>query len=99
MHADRSMFVATARYTTDAKQFAAHVGMSLVDGDELLRIIGAGIAGGALHLPVADAPSSPRCPACGGEMVRRTARRGPQAGRDFWGCSTFPACRGTVAVS
>jgi DNA helicase IV len=27
-------------------------------------------------------------------MVLRRARRGPNAGNDFWGCATFPRCRG-----
>ena len=34
------------------------------------------------------------CPLCGGEMVLRTARKGPKAGEKFWGCSAFPKCRG-----
>lgn len=28
-------------------------------------------------------------------MVLRLARRGRNAGNEFWGCSTFPTCRGT----
>jgi four helix bundle suffix protein len=39
--------------------------------------------------------TSPSCPECGKPMRRRTARRGPNAGSDFWGCSGFPDCRGT----
>ncbi|MEO1661086.1 MAG: topoisomerase DNA-binding C4 zinc finger domain-containing protein [Pseudomonadota bacterium] len=39
--------------------------------------------------------SRPDCPRCGANMVRRTARRGPNSGNDFWGCSRFPRCRGT----
>lgn len=31
-------------------------------------------------------------------MVRRRARRGANAGKDFWGCSEFPRCRGTVQL-
>ena len=42
--------------------------------------------------------SAPACPRCGATMVLRTARRGPNAGRQFWGCSTFPRCRGIVNV-
>jgi uncharacterized C2H2 Zn-finger protein len=38
----------------------------------------------------------PRCPRCGKEMVLRTARRGPYAGNQFWGCSGYPACKGIV---
>lgn len=35
------------------------------------------------------------CPSCGASMVRRTARKGKRAGRQFWGCSRYPACNGT----
>jgi hypothetical protein len=56
--------------------------------------------------PVAAASSSPyatattphgvpTCPRCGSSMLRRTARRGRQAGRGFWGCSRYPTCTGT----
>ena len=34
-----------------------------------------------------------RCPRCGGNLVVRTARKGKNAGRRFWGCETFPKCR------
>lgn len=33
------------------------------------------------------------CPACGAAMVLRTARKGPNSGNKFWGCSNYPACR------
>ncbi len=39
---------------------------------------------------------APDCPKCGQSMVRRTARRGANAGNEFWGCSEFPRCRGIV---
>lgn len=32
-------------------------------------------------------------------MVLRTASRGPNVGQRFWGCSTYPRCRGTVDIS
>ena len=42
----------------------------------------------------AEAPQSARlCPKCGAEMVLRTARRGSNAGNQFWGCSNYPRCR------
>ncbi|MBL8356061.1 MAG: restriction endonuclease [Delftia acidovorans] len=38
----------------------------------------------------------PGCPQCGKAMVQRVAKRGPAAGKAFWGCSAFGAgCRGT----
>ena len=54
-------------------------------------------AQGAAQTPgaVSPAPASPRC---GKPMVQRTARSGPQAGGAFWGCSAYPACKGTRAV-
>jgi|SRR6266850_5820371 len=32
-------------------------------------------------------------------MLLRTARKGPRTGQAFWGCSAFPDCKGTLAVS
>jgi ssDNA-binding Zn-finger/Zn-ribbon topoisomerase 1 len=37
------------------------------------------------------------CPVCGSPMVRRQARRGANAGGHFYGCSRYPACKGTRA--
>jgi len=36
----------------------------------------------------------PKCPKCGNEMVLRTAKRGDRAGKQFYGCSAYPKCRG-----
>jgi len=33
-----------------------------------------------------------KCPRCGGEIVERIAKRGPNAGQKFYGCSNFPKC-------
>lgn len=38
---------------------------------------------------------SPVCPRCGEAMVVRAAKRGPQPGSQFWGCSGYPRCRFT----
>ena len=38
----------------------------------------------------------PDCPLSGNLMVLRTARSGKSAGKQFWGCSTYPDCRGVV---
>lgn len=36
------------------------------------------------------------CPKCGSPMRLRTPRRGPNAGKQFWGCSRYPVCKATV---
>lgn len=40
-------------------------------------------------------PGAPSCPRCGKPMALRTARKGPRAGSQFWGCSGYPNCKGT----
>lgn len=36
-----------------------------------------------------------RCPRCGGNLVVRTAKKGANAGKRFYGCSNYPKCRYT----
>lgn len=38
------------------------------------------------------------CPKCGSPMVMRTAKKGPNMGRRFYGCSTYPVCMATVNI-
>jgi len=38
------------------------------------------------------------CPKCGALMIKRTAGKGPNAGKSFYGCSNFPKCRGVVNI-
>jgi restriction system protein len=33
------------------------------------------------------------CPKCGSPLIKRIAKRGPQTGTEFWGCSGFPSCK------
>lgn len=40
------------------------------------------------------APSSV-CSRCGADLVLRTAKKGPNAGNQFYGCSNYPKCRYT----
>jgi len=45
-----------------------------------------------------DRSDQPACPLCGKPMKLRTARSGPKSGQQFWGCSAYPDCKGTVPV-
>ena len=40
----------------------------------------------------------PACPQCGKAMVLRTAKTGQNAGKQFWGCSAYPECKGVVRL-
>jgi four helix bundle suffix protein len=44
-------------------------------------------------------PDAPLCPRCNKPMRQRTARQGPHAGQQFWGCTGYPACKGTRPLS
>ncbi|NLC82298.1 MAG: four helix bundle protein [Lentisphaerae bacterium] len=41
---------------------------------------------------------APVCPECGKPMARRTAKSGKNAGREFWGCTGYPECKGVLEM-
>lgn len=49
--------------------------------------------------PVVAAASPPACPACSSTMVMRRPRSKASGDRRFWGCSSYPRCRGVVPIS
>ena len=53
----------------------------------------------AVEEPVAEYGETPVCPKCGKDMVRRTVKKGDNAGKAFYGCSAFPKCRATLALN
>lgn len=42
--------------------------------------------------------SSIRCPKCHSLMEKRLARKGKYAGKNFFGCSQYPKCKGIVNI-
>ena len=40
-----------------------------------------------------SASTSPLCPSCASPMIKRVAKGGENAGKEFWGCTNFPKCR------
>ena len=40
-----------------------------------------------------------KCPNCGSDMVLRVARRGPNAGNKFYGCTNYPRCKYIIDIS
>ncbi len=38
---------------------------------------------------------APVCPKCGKPMIKRTAKKGINSGKEFWSCSSYPECNGT----
>jgi restriction system protein len=95
--ADRGILVATSGFTRDAREFAAGKPLQLIDGEALIKL--AHPSAGVIAARTSDvSPQTPACPTCGKPMVSRMARRGPKTGSQFWGCSSYPDCRGTRAA-
>lgn len=98
--ARQAIFVTSGVYTREARSFAEGKNLLLIDGEKLAQMItpcrladvgrSFAVSTGAL-----DEGEAPACPRCRSRMVRRIARRGARAGTPFWGCETYPKCRGT----
>ncbi len=94
-------FVVTAGvFTADARAFAKGKHIALVDSAALTTLIRQAQASALARktMPgMRPRPSTerPHCPRCGNVMVRRTVKQGAKTGCHFWGCVTYPECRGT----
>lgn len=95
--------VTSGRFTAEALAFAEGRNVRLVDGQKLFAMIKQ--AKQSLGSNVTQFDSKPQvlppraatelsCPNCQSSMVKRIARTGANTGGEFWGCSTFPKCRG-----
>jgi len=102
-HGATGGFVVTSgRFTKPAIEFADGRNVTLVDGPQLLAMI-QGVSQNSLAAKNAVGPivpaESPACPTCSKPMAMRTARRGPETGQRFWGCTGYPTCTGTRATA
>lgn len=101
--AARAIVITSGHFTREAEAFAAGKPIDLVDGPKLLTLIqGVQFTNAHKAVPTSETPEAQpaalACPKCGSTMVLRTAKRGPNTGNSFWGCSTYPACNGTREV-
>jgi restriction system protein len=91
-------FVVTSGvFTDDARAFAVGRNIELLDGKALHALI-RGVSApsnAASAVPMVKSEGAPACPVCQSAMVKRTAKRGANSGNAFWGCSQYPACKGT----
>jgi restriction system protein len=100
--------VTSGRFTREATEFASGRNLKLIEGAALMGLIKQAQSARVTAVPQVKAPlpvpvppsqsSVLACPKCGGTMVRRTAKRGANAGGDFWGCQTYPTCRGVRSM-
>jgi restriction system protein len=101
--------ITSGMFTQEAKNFAHGKPIDLVDGAQLQQMIfqvqakktiakTSESVAPALGCPVPVEVQSHLCPRCGAELVLRTAKKGPNKGDQFYGCSSFPQCRFTQQI-
>lgn len=88
--------VTSGRFTGEAEAFAEGRNVQLINGAALKELLKpARPASQARQEPYLEDATMVVCPVCSHPMILRTAKRGPQAGQAFYGCSTYPVCKGT----
>lgn len=53
----------------------------------------------ASFIAVTSSSMIPTCPKCKSEMTLRIAKRGENAGKEFWGCTNYPRCRAIIQIA
>lgn len=96
---NQGMLMTTSEFTSNAREFAKGTKVTLVTGDMIVSKVN--------RLPDEDRKKllskildgdykTPTCPKCGIKMNLKTATKGPQAGKNFWGCPNYPKCRNVL---
>jgi restriction system protein len=91
------ILVTTGTFTPDALAFAKGKPIELVDGSRLAEMVRS-VHSAATQPADITVGLEPSCPQCQGPMVRRTAQRGANTGKAFWGCAAYPRCKGTADI-
>lgn len=98
--------VTSGSFSKDAREFADGRNVKLVDGQRLFGLLnqakqslGSQAKSPAARPTMTPTQSEPTCPVCASPMILRTAKKGANAGSQFWGCSKYPGCRGTRAIA
>lgn len=104
--------VTSGSFTEEAIAFASGRNVTLVDGPKLFGLVQQAKAArgsegrtevlvrrrSVTPFSLSAAESAIVCPTCSSAMVQRVAKRGENAGNAFWGCTGYPACRGTRPI-
>lgn len=97
--------VTSGQFREEAQAFAEGRNIKLVDGGKLKQLLANRQSTSPVTKPPVQAKpvvqpvsAEPACPLCQSTMVKRTARKGANAGNMFWGCGAYPKCRGIVNV-
>lgn len=94
-------FVVTSGvFTDEAAAFARDRDIELMDGEALRALID-GVKAPVKYFrdPLSILTmGAPYCPECQFRMVKRKARHGENAGKEYWRCARYPDCKGIRAI-
>jgi restriction system protein len=110
-HASSVKIIISGMFTQEAKNFANGKPIDLIDGVQLEALI-ANVQISTPQInptptpaesitsiaPIKTKEESKSCPKCSNVLILRTAKKGKNAGGQFWGCSSYPKCRHTQSV-
>lgn len=96
--AGKGIFMATSRFSDDAKQFAEEHKdkLFLIDGEKFLSMISMlpeEKREKLLALSAEGDYTTPTCASCGIKMIRRMGKSS-----EFWGCKNYPKCRSILKI-
>lgn len=91
--ADTVIIICSGYFTQDAINFANDKAIQLINGEALLNLVNEVKKESSI-----SKPKDTSCVKCGAELVERMAKRGPNAGSKFLGCSAFPRCKYTQSI-
>lgn len=95
------IFLTTSIFSPDALAFSKDKPLILIDADEFVNLIN-GLKDNDKRKIDAKAIegdyTTPTCVHCNVKMIKRTATKGKNEGKEFWGCINFPRCKKTMTV-
>lgn len=100
--ADQGVLVTTGTFTLQAREWAKGKPLKLVDGSEFLTTWKKAKATKSNSFIKEQLSTQTKneltCTKCGSPMVLRTATKGLNAGKQFYGCSRYPDCKTIIQI-
>ena len=97
---EKAYFITTGFLSREAKKFVSDKQIELIDGVKLMDFvrIADSIVSAEEQAIIQHRLKKPgyTCPMCGSQMVLRSVDSNPHTVTRFWGCSTYPACKGAL---
>jgi restriction system protein len=93
--ADVAVVMSNMDFTAQAIEDAKKLKVELWNRDKIYSLQK---AGNKEIVPTPVKEETLVCPNCGGELVLRTAKKGSNAGNQFYGCSNYPNCKYTRSI-